>query len=199
MLKQQPEISLKLFLDCHDKAHSSMNNAWISAAGVIRCAFSYCNTLTGLVRLASSLRVVTGHALRGWPKGRGMELFWWNSTTIGWEAGQKLCVNTPRIYRQPLGMRLLFCVRVSRQDNFVASHILPPHPYYVSMNRSRTREGERGDGVECVHLNTLTKPTCVTGAFCLLVTFRDINTGWFMRDCSETWTHREPVSLDRGQ
>lgn len=110
MLKQQPEISLKLFLDCHDKAHSSMNNTWISAAGVIHCAFSYCNTLTGLVRLASSLRVVTGYALRGWPKGRGMELFWWNWTTIGWEAGQKLCVNTLRIYRQPLGMRLLFCV-----------------------------------------------------------------------------------------
>lgn len=71
----------------------------------------------------------------------------------------------------------LLCARVSRQDNFVASHILPPHPYYVSMNRSRTRGGEWGDGVECVHLNTLTKPTCVTGAFCLLVTFRDINTG----------------------
>lgn len=52
-------------------------------------------------------------------------------------------------------MRLLFCVRVSRQDNFVASHILPSHPHYVSVSRSRTRDGGGVDGVECVLLQSL--------------------------------------------
>lgn len=62
------ENSLKLFLDCQDKTHLSVNNAWISANGRMCCAVSYSNTFNGLVKLAPSLWADTGHS--GPPKGR---------------------------------------------------------------------------------------------------------------------------------
>lgn len=102
-----------LFLDRHDKTHLSVSNAWISASGKMCRAVSYCNTLNGLVKLAPSLRADTGHSghttWTAWGGG-GVVLSHW--TTIGWSTRQKLSVNTARIYRQPVGMRQLFCVWV---------------------------------------------------------------------------------------
>lgn len=133
------------------------------------CAVSYSNTFNGLVKLALCPCANAGHSWGHYTnslKGGGS-----NWTMIGWLTRQKLSVNKARIYRQPVGMRQLFCAWILDGPTLLpatfCSLIAIMSPWTgVEIHRG-VNSVQRGD------LNVVTKPKCVTRAFCSVL---DTNT-----------------------